>query len=312
MRRYAAGRLLTAGVLLTMAAALVEGQQAKPSPAFDVAAIKENKSGENGGRLGGPPSRFTATNMPVVQFIIYAYDVQGFQIEGAPDWTKKDRFDINARTEGDFPVAPPGGLDPRKPMMRALLGDRFKLAAHIESKQLPIYAIVLAKNDKPLGPQIHSSNTDCAALIAAVNRGQGPTSLPLTPDGNPDCANRWLPGRVTAGTQPMSAVVAVLSNVLQRTVVDRTGLKDNYSFTLTWTPDAVAQSGGPDASAVDPNGPSLFTAIQEQLGLKLESTRGPGTARVEFASTHHRAVGLQRQTALSPGQCRGRSRLDGQ
>ena len=262
-------------VTLGASYAVARGQApAAPSPAFDVAAIKQNKSGETGGRLGGPPSRFTATNVPVRQFIVYAYDVRDFQIEGGPDWIRTDRFDVNARAEGNFPITATGP-DVRRAMVRALLEDRFRLAVHRTTREMPIYALVTAKADKSPGPLMHPSTTDCAALISAAARGQAPPSPPLTPDGTRDCAIALLSGRLEAGTQPLTQFAATLSQLLQRVVVDRTGLSGTYSAKLTWTPDPVPQSGGPDLPASDPNGPSLFTAIQEQLGLKLESTRGP-------------------------------------
>jgi uncharacterized protein (TIGR03435 family) len=94
-------------------------------PSFDVASIKQNKSGVTGGNFGGPPSRFTATNAPARAFITFAYRVQDFLVEGAPDWVKNDRWDINAKAEGTFPATTIDGPDPRREMVRALLVDRF-------------------------------------------------------------------------------------------------------------------------------------------------------------------------------------------
>src|SRR5204863_2993973 len=95
---------LLAGVLAIASAAMPRAQTpAGPSPTFDVAAIKQNKSGENNGRLGGPPTRFTATNIPAMQLVLFSYNVQGFQVEGAPDWLKTERWDINAKSDKDFP-----------------------------------------------------------------------------------------------------------------------------------------------------------------------------------------------------------------
>jgi uncharacterized protein (TIGR03435 family) len=254
----------------------IRSQSAGQKPlAFDVAAIKENKSGSTDSRLGGPPSRFTATNLTAFQLITFAYSREDFEIESVPDWAKADHFDITAKADGDFPIGTPGSFGPQRAMLRSLLIDRFKLVTHTASKQLPIYALVMARADKSLGPQLHASNTDCAAIISARIRGQGPAEPPRTPDGNPDCSAGWPPGRITGGTQPMTALAVMLSRVVQRSVVDRTGLTGAYSFTLTWTPESVPAGRGPDASPLDPNGPSIFTALQEQLGLKLESTNGP-------------------------------------
>src|SRR5438105_11688384 len=179
--------------------------QAPGPPTFDVAAIKQNKSGDNGGRLGGPPTRWTATNVPTLQFILFAYEVQGFQVEGAPDWVKNDRYDINAKSDRTFPPAAPGAPDLRRPMLRALLEDRFKLAVHRATRQMAIYELVAARADKSLGAQLHKSSTDCPALIAASNRGQGPATAPRTPQGVSDCAISVLSGRIEMGTQPMTS-----------------------------------------------------------------------------------------------------------
>ena len=266
------------GLLLGVAAiacVAILHAQAPNAPTFDVAAIKQNKSGENGGRFGGPPSRFTATNVPVFQFILFAYQVQGFQVEGGPDWIKADRYDINARAEGNFPATTIAGPDPRRPMLRALLEDRFKLAVHRATREMPTYSLVAAKTDKSPGPQLHASSTDCPALLNSANRGQAPPTPPRTPTGDFDCGISLPPGRFTFGTQPMSQVAAALSGLLQRNVVDRTGLAGNYSGTVTYTPDTAPRGGGPDLPAADANGASLFTALQEQLGLRLEPSRGP-------------------------------------
>jgi uncharacterized protein (TIGR03435 family) len=240
---------------------------------FDAAAIKQNKSGENNGRFGGPPGRFTSTNVPVQQFIVFAYQVQPFQIEGGPDWIRNDRYDINARAEGNFPATTIDGPDPRRQMLKALLIDRFNLGAHIESRERPIYTLVASRPDKALGPRLSRSTTDCVALGNAVRRGQAPATLPRTPAGDLDCGLSAPPGRLTMGTQPMTQVAAMLSGLLRRGVVDRTGLTGNYSGNIEYTPDNAPREGA-DVPAPDPNDASLFTALEEQLGLKLEPGRG--------------------------------------
>jgi uncharacterized protein (TIGR03435 family) len=242
-------------------------------PSFDVASIKQNKSGVTGGQFGGPPSRFTATNAPARAFITFAYRVQDFLIEGAPDWVKNDRWDINAKAEGTFPATTLDGPDPRRDMVRALLVDRFKLSVHRETREQSIYALVLAQPRQPLSPRLHASSVDCAALGAAFRLGQVKT-LPMTPDNVPDCGISTPPGRISWGTQTMRQFAAILSDQLQRPVVDRTGLEGNFSAMLTYTPDSGRVTGA-DQPATDPNAASIFTALQEQLGLRLDSTRGP-------------------------------------
>jgi len=240
---------------------------ASAGQAFDVASIKQNKSGENGGRFGGPPTRWTATNVPALQFILFAYQTQDFLIEGVPDWVKTDRWDINAKSDRDFPPAAIGAPDARRDMLRALLVERFKLVAHKESRDRPIYALVVAQPDKPPAPRLHRSTVDCVALLVQLRRGSANAPPPPNAlDGVPECSITLPPGRLTLGTQPMTELAAVLSQIVQRRVVDRTGLTGNFSALVTYAPEN---------STPDPNAPSIFTALQEQLGLKLESTRGP-------------------------------------
>jgi len=258
------------GILLcaaTIAAVALHAQ------VFDVASIKQNKSGATGGNFGGPPSRFTATNAPARAFITFAYRVQDFLIEGAPDWVKNDRWDINAKAEGSFPATTIDGPDARREMLRALLVDRFKLSAHKETRERPMYALALAQPGQPLSPRLHASSVDCAALGAAFRLGQVKT-LPMTPDGATDCGINNPPGRISWGTQTMRQFASILSDTLQRPVVDRTGLDGNFSAVITYTPDSGRVTGA-DQPASDPNAASIFTALQEQLGLRLDSTRGP-------------------------------------
>jgi uncharacterized protein (TIGR03435 family) len=271
-------------LLLLVAPALLHGQAPEQKPlTFDVAAIKENKSGTTDSRLGGPPSRFTATNLTAFELITFAYGRQDFEIESAPDWTKSDRFDITAKADGDFPIGSPGSFGPQRAMLRSLLIGRFKLVTHTASKQLPIYALITARADKTLGPHLHTSDVDCEAIISARIRGQAPAEPPRAPDGVPDCSAAAPPGRIAAGAQPMTWLAGTLSQFLQRTVVDRTGLTGTYNFMLTWTPESVAAERGPDTPAIDPNGASIFTALQEQLGLKLE----PAEGRVDVLVVDH-------------------------
>src|SRR5436190_7138463 len=165
MQRHAA----TAAFVVAVVAVL---RAQTPAPTFDVAAIKQNKSASDRGNFGGPPSRFTATNVPALRFIMFAYQVQDFLIEGAPDWLNTDRWDINAKAEGNFPAGTIDGPDPRREMLRALLVDRFKLSTHRATRDRPIYSLVVAQPGQPRSPRLHPSTTDCAALGAAFRRGE--------------------------------------------------------------------------------------------------------------------------------------------
>ena len=252
---------------------------------FEVASVKPNKSGENFIRFGlQPGGRFTAQNVPARELIRFAYNVQPFQIEGGPGWLSSDRFDVTAKAEGELPNVGPGQSGPVQQMMQNLLADRFKLKVHRESKEMPIYALVLARSDGKLGKQIEPSTTDCAAMRgrgAGPGRGGpgGPPPAPPQPGERPQCGMFMGFGSVGAGDVPLEQLAQLLSGRVQRIVVDKTGLTGRYSFNMEFTPDQMPPPGaappGVQLPAVNPDGPSIFTALQEQLGLKLESTRGP-------------------------------------
>lgn len=278
-----------------------------PLPQFEVAAVKPNKSGTNFIRFGMlPGGRFTAENVPLRQLLQFAFQVQPFQVEGVPGWGTSERFDITAKAEGDIPPTGPGQTGPIQWMMRSLLRDRFGLVYHNETKETAIMHLVLARPDGRLGPKLEKSATDCAALFAARRGGGpggpggpgagpgrpgGPGGPGRGPDGPPpdfnqpvQCGLRLGPGNLSGGDMPMGQLVQFLSQNLGRIVLDKTGLEGNYNFNVTYTPDQIpalppggGPAGAPAPPPIDPNGPPLTTALQEQLGLKLEAARGPVT-----------------------------------
>jgi uncharacterized protein (TIGR03435 family) len=226
-----------------------QSQAAALRQAFDVVSVKPNKSGSNSTnvpRLAG--GKFSATGISLNALISFAYGVRDFQIAGGSGWMDTDRFDIDAKPEKD------PGNDPNAvpKMLQALLADRFKLAFHRESKELPVYALVVGKNGSKLQK---SKNSEAPLGFLAL--------------GN----------RVAAPNAPLSILTQFLSQLLGRIVLDKTGLAGNFDFSMQWTPDASQKLGLGDPNApapvLDTNGPSIFTAIQEQLGLKLESDKGP-------------------------------------
>jgi uncharacterized protein (TIGR03435 family) len=259
-----------------------------PAPSFEVAAVKANKSGAPMIRFGMQPGgRFTAENAPVRELLRFAFQIQPYQIEGAPGWVTSDRFDVTAKAEGDVAPTTPGQAGPIQFMMRGLLAERFGLIYHIETKEAPVFALTLAHADGKLGPKLTQSTADCAALFG--RRGGGPGGAPPPPPGfgeKMQCGMRIGPGTIAAGATPVSQLANFLSQQLGRTVLDKTGLTGNYDFEVTYTPDQPPNlNGGPlppgvQLPPIDPNGPSLSTAIQEQLGLKLDSQRGPVTTFV--------------------------------
>lgn len=150
-------------------------------------------------------------------------------------------------------------------MMQGLLSERFAFAAHPEQKSMTVYTLVLAKPNGSLGPNLRRSHVDCASLFAARRQGS-----PLPPPSM--CGVQRAPGKLIAGAYLMAQLADTLASVLQQLVVNRTGLDGVYDIDLTWAPDQTTESA-----------PSLFTAVQEQLGLKLQ----PAKAAVEVLVVDH-------------------------
>jgi uncharacterized protein (TIGR03435 family) len=257
-----------------------------PTPTtFEVASVKANKSGDPGIRFGlQPGGRFNAVNAPLRELIRFAYNVQPFQIEGGPGWIGSERFDVTAKGEGNIGPTAPGQVGPIQVMMQSLLADRFKLRVKRESKDVPIYTLVMARSDSRLGPKIEASTVDCAALMKArmggpggPGRGAAPPAPPR-PGEKPECGMFMGPASVGAGSVTMDQFAQLLATRVNRPVLNKTGLVGNYSFTLDFTPDQIPAGGFQLNGAplpINPDGPSIFTALQEQLGLKLDSQRGP-------------------------------------
>jgi bla regulator protein blaR1 len=243
--------------------------------AFAAASVKRFVGVAGGSFVGRQPGgRLTATAATLKELIEFAYGIQSYQLVDAPKWTEQDRWDVAATLEAPPARVAPGVADDTMLALRALLRDRFKLAVRAETRPLPIYALTLARADGRLGPLLIRSSVDCAALIAEVLQKGG-----QPPPEARNCEVRGRIGSIQAGGSTMGDLAGRLSPRLQRAVVDRTGLAGPWDFTLTYTPDPSQIAPGTFAPGTepqfDPNGPSLFTAIQEQLGLKLESTRGP-------------------------------------
>jgi uncharacterized protein (TIGR03435 family) len=234
---------------LLAGAMALSAQQTPPGSAgetasFEVASVKPNTS-----RISNaiPPSRangsYSASNVALKSVIANAYEVRIFQIEGDPDWLTSERFDIIARgREGT-----PDRLRPA--MLRTLLAERFKLAAHFETREQQVYALVLARGDGRLGPQLKPSapgNGSASGFLAtSVDNGVARIKGPRVLLDN--------------------FAIVLASSVFSRSVINRTGLSGEFDVDLRFTPDSSPVSA--------PEFPSIFTAVQEQLGLKLQSER---------------------------------------
>jgi uncharacterized protein (TIGR03435 family) len=265
-------------VIGVIVVSVVSSARQAPAPepvAFEVASVKENRSGDTNSRFRREPGgRLVITNQPLRSLIVFAYELQGYQLVNAPSWTADARYDIVAKMAVDPPVTPPGsGPGPFNHAMRVLLEDRFKLKARRDTRQLDIYALVMARPDGKPGPALRQTTQDCAQLMEALRRGGRP---PAAQPGGAEvvCGMRMTSGRVVAGGVPIGPFATSLANQVGRYVVDRTGLTGGWDLTLTFLPER-APGQVTDAPAIDPNAPSLFTALQEQLGMKLEPATGP-------------------------------------
>jgi uncharacterized protein (TIGR03435 family) len=236
-------------------------------PAYEVVSIKPHKDED---KFGGSMSRsmpdgFTATGMTLQMLIRGAYDKEENEILEAPGWFKSEKYDIKAKID-DADIEAFKKLDReqantmRDRMMQGMLADRFKLTLHHETREWPIYALVVAKS----GSKLQDSKPE--------NHKEG-------------YSMRVSRGEMSAQGAPVSSIVRFLSGQLGHHVIDKTGLTGKYDYILKWAPEEgernmfPAAPGGNAGSAAlpapDSNGPSIFTALQEQLGLKLESQKGP-------------------------------------
>jgi uncharacterized protein (TIGR03435 family) len=270
------------GVLLMAsplrAQSLADQPPSSPSgrPTFDVASIKANKSGDRRVMFQPQPGgRFTGHNMTLGVLINIAYQLKAHQMVGGPGWIDSEHFDIEAKAEGNPP------MDQMRPMLQSLLADRFKLVVHHETRQFPVYALVVSKAGKT-GPRLvlHSDDRKCADISAGPPR-------PPSPGAPTPCGGMMAgPGHMATQKVTMEVFAGILGNYVDRIVVDQTGLTGVFDLDFEFTPlqTPVGIPRGPDSGAPDPSAPPLiFTAVQEQLGLKLE----PQTSLVDVLVIDH-------------------------
>jgi uncharacterized protein (TIGR03435 family) len=247
-------------------------QAAPPAPAhraeFEVASIKLDKSGDMRAMVRPTPGRFTLTNVPMQFIVTNAYKIKDFQLSGAPPWFLSERYDIEAKAEGN------PALEAMLPMLQTLLEDRLQLKFHHETKEMATYALMVAKAGK-----LHESEGECGPRPTGPPPAPEPGKLPAPP-----CGGFFMfPGHLNGKKVTIEQFLDSLSRFTGRVVIDKTGLTGRYDIDLQYTPEqgqlqpppGGAGPGMPPLPPVDPNGPSLFTALQEQLGLKLESQKGP-------------------------------------
>ena len=259
---------LGSGGLRAQTAAPAAPRFVGPEESFEVASVKANRSGSLQADFDTPPGHAVGTNVVLRDLIRYAYYIYGGDWDiriAAPDWIKTERFDIDAKTPG------PASQQQTMSMLRHLLADRFAMKVHYELRQRPVYALVLARPDRRLGPQLKRNPIDCGAYAAAVQaaragRGAPP---PMDPD-HPTCGQRSEPGHTVASGLTMTQLALAITPAAGRPVNDETGWgQQGFDYELRWTPPPSP------TDAAGPGGPSIFTALEEQLGLKLVPKEGP-------------------------------------
>jgi bla regulator protein BlaR1 len=246
---------------------------------FDVATIRQNTGPAVGGPVGNgigfPPGRFSAENITLQQLITYAYELQAFEIFGAPSWATSDRFDIAATRQ---PLAAGSDSTRNRRLVRALLAERFNLVVHEERREMPVYSLVLSRPDRRLGERLRRFEGECGD---ASRLGPPPESATFgMPTSDPSkgpqrCMAFTGIGRFSAQGTALSVLTTTLARfpAVSRRVIDRTGLNGLFDFDLAWTPMVTSPGIATPERLSSEAGPTIFTALQEQLGLKLESTR---------------------------------------
>jgi uncharacterized protein (TIGR03435 family) len=218
---------------------------------FDVVSVKSSAPDDHNSFMFQPqPGGVRIVGVPLRMLMMQAYDVKVFQIAGGPDWIRSDRWDILAKAEG---LEGRASLAQMRPMLQALMRDRFQLKVHSETKEMPVYALAVEKGGSKLVPHTGTEQQFRAGNGSLIVKKGGVTAL-----------------------------TAWLSRELGRVVINKTELTGEYDYALEWTPDPG--EGGPESIGMPPeaprphaetNGPSIFTALQEQLGLRLVSQKGP-------------------------------------
>jgi uncharacterized protein (TIGR03435 family) len=251
-----------AAVALLLALPLAIGPRGQTAaPSFDVVSIKRNISGSQDLAINVPNgTAYNVGNAPMRGTIMRAYQVKN--LAAVPAWVDDERYDITAKSTGE------PNPNEVSAMLRTMLADRLKLTGHVEPREMSVYALVVAR---PGHSGLKPVTLDCDAIRAARDAGvtAGQTPVPPAANGAPPCNYSWFGGAISSGGIPLQTFAGLLDYVAGRVVVDQTGLTGRYEFTLRFTPPGTLPAGSPDGS------PDFFTAIQEQLGLRLEATRAP-------------------------------------
>jgi uncharacterized protein (TIGR03435 family) len=270
--------VLAAFVSLAAGAGLDAQNGAPQEQQFEVVSIRRSNGAAAGSMMAVQPGgRVSVRNLPVREVIVRAYGIQPFQLTGGSDWLQSERYDIEAKAPDGAAVT----ADAIALMLRGMLSDRFKLKMRRETRASAIYELVFARGDRRFGEKLRQTSADCVAQRsggaesgrslpdAARIRGEDPIPCGMVMSGG---------NRIAAGGETMARFATMLTPRVQRIVVDSTGLTGLYDFDLQFLPDQGYGRGGADGPVrvylVAADVPPLLTAIQEQLGLKLQPARG--------------------------------------
>jgi uncharacterized protein (TIGR03435 family) len=249
-----------AGLMVSGALAVASAQQPIGRSAFEVVSIKRSAPDALPGRASLlPGGRYVLQNGPMRVLFGIAYPSPTNEVLNAPDWLTRDNYDVTG-------VAEPTATFPQvAEMLKPMFADRMQLAMHYEMHERPVYDLVVASSDGKFGPDLRRSSINCAAVLAARARNEVPQPPPSA-GPVPPCTVRQRAGSLEANAWSMALLAGALRFGAGRVVVDRTGLTGAYDLKLEWAPDP--------ADTADSR-PSLFSALREQLGLKLQESRAP-------------------------------------
>jgi uncharacterized protein (TIGR03435 family) len=264
-------RLIAGMELMAITCGGVVNGQTAAALKFEVASVRPTTSADGRALLQATPGRLVMTNLAPRRLILIAYNIQDYQLAGDPGWIDSDNYDIQAKADGNPSVQQMEG-----PMLQALLEERFKLLLHRETRQLPVYKLSIGKS----GAKLQASRE--GSCTPYVTDSSPPTTKPGEPRPNfcgfrnttMEGLNRSLEGKGVSMAALAKTLSRTYTSMLGRNVIDGTGLTGTFDIHLTWAVDFV-RPGAIDTTPPDLTGPSIFTALQEQLGLKLESTKGP-------------------------------------
>lgn len=248
---------LLAGCLMLCAVVPPAIEAQEPRPAFEVASIKRLSGAPRGittipfGSGPRPGGILDLRNTTVARLIMYAYDVANYQVDGGPEWARVDRFDVSGRAGSEVPVAT------LRLMVQSLLADRFGLRVHEIQRDMPVYAMVLVRADQ-LGPNLKKNEDDCKTKVEMPNVPDSPSAIR------------------SSGCGPLSSMLASASAQMNAPVIDKTGLTGNYQVSYYYDGQGTffGEPGGATIPTRDPSLPLYQDALREQLGLKLEPSRG--------------------------------------